>query len=213
MRPNSGGSYPVPVLMSSIKRHLSYANLIASLALFVAMGGVSWAAVTLPAGSVGSRQLKSNAVSSAKVLDHSLLAKDFKSGQLPRGLPGVPGSPGVPGPKGDPGAPGPRGEQGPTGDPGASNPKSVVVRRATTVVRAPGGVALFQVQCALGERAVGGGASLTTSGAAASLEQSFPIGDGAVRLGEGDTPTGWESLIRNDSDATTDATGYAVCAE
>jgi hypothetical protein len=87
----------------------------------------------------------------------------------------------------------------------------VVVRRSEIRLRAPGGVALFQVQCAVGERAVGGGASLAVSGAPAALEQSFPIGDGAARVPDGETPTGWESVIRNDSGADTDATGYAVC--
>jgi hypothetical protein len=34
--------------MGRITRHLSYANVAASLALFVALGGISWAAVALP---------------------------------------------------------------------------------------------------------------------------------------------------------------------
>ena len=34
--------------MARITRHLSYANVTASLALFVALGGISWAAVALP---------------------------------------------------------------------------------------------------------------------------------------------------------------------
>lgn len=177
------------------------------------MGGVSWAAVTLPAGSVGNRQLRSNAVSSTKVSDHSLLARDFKSGQLPRGLPGLPGAPGVPGPKGDTGAPGPQGDRGLKGDPGASDAKSVVVRSSTMLVRAPGGRALFQVQCVPGERAVGGGAGFASIDTTGQLEQSFPVGDGASALRDGDTPTGWASLIRNDSNVNADATGYAVCAD
>lgn len=41
---------------------LSYANVVASLALFVSLGGASYAAIELPAHSVGSRQLKAGAV-------------------------------------------------------------------------------------------------------------------------------------------------------
>jgi hypothetical protein len=41
-----------------IARHLSYANVTAALALFVALGGISWAAVVLPNNSVGTTQLK-----------------------------------------------------------------------------------------------------------------------------------------------------------
>ena len=58
---------------------------VAFAALMVALGGTSYAIAQLPANSVGTKQLKKNAVNAAKVKDRSLLAKDFKSGQLPRG--------------------------------------------------------------------------------------------------------------------------------
>ncbi|MEA2391318.1 MAG: hypothetical protein QOK31_1427 [Solirubrobacteraceae bacterium] len=67
----------------------------AYVALFVALGGTSYAALRLPANSVGSKQIRNNAVSSSKVHDRSLLAKDFKSGQLPRGATGPQGVPGT----------------------------------------------------------------------------------------------------------------------
>ena len=53
--------------MARIARHLSYANVAASLALFVALGGISWAAVALPNNSVGTKQLKKNAVTGPKI--------------------------------------------------------------------------------------------------------------------------------------------------
>jgi hypothetical protein len=97
-------------------KHLGYSNVIASLALFVALGGASYAAVTLPANSVGTKQLakkavtgskiKRNAVTSAKVQDGSLLAADFQPGQLKAGSQGPIGPAG---PKGDTGAAGERG--------------------------------------------------------------------------------------------------------
>lgn len=62
---------------------------IALLALFVALGGTSYAVAQLPANSVGAKQLKKNAVTAAKVKDRSLLAQDFKSGQLPAGATNV----------------------------------------------------------------------------------------------------------------------------
>lgn len=189
--------------MSAITSRLSYANVIASLALFIALGGVSWATVSLPRASVGNPQLKANAVSTEKVRNGSLLAADFKPGQLPPGPRGLAGTQGIPGPKGDP---------GPRGDPGAPGATNVVVRTQVADVNAAGGRALFQVLCAPGERAVGGGASTTDSLTAAELQQSFPVGDNGVRLGEGQTPTGWQTLVKNDSASTTSATGYAVCA-
>lgn len=87
-------------------------NVIGYLALFLALGGVSYAAVALPKNSVGTKQLKSNAVTGAKVKNNSLTAKDFKAGQLPAGATGAQG------PKGDAGA------KGEKGDPGATGPST-----------------------------------------------------------------------------------------
>ena len=74
-------------MMSSVLRHLRR-NVIAYAALFVALGGTSYAAIKLPANSVGTRQLKKGAVTAAKIKSHSLLAKDFKAGQLRSGAQG-----------------------------------------------------------------------------------------------------------------------------
>ncbi len=63
----------------------SPAMVVACAALFVSLGGVGYAAIVLPANSVGTKQLKRNAVNSAKVKKHSLLRSDFKRGQIPRG--------------------------------------------------------------------------------------------------------------------------------
>jgi hypothetical protein len=83
--------------MRTVLKHLSYANVTATLALLVALSGGAYAAVRLPANSVGTTQLKDNAVTSPKVLDGSLLGADFQDGQLPAGPPGPPGPPGVSG--------------------------------------------------------------------------------------------------------------------
>jgi hypothetical protein len=90
-------------------------NAIALVALFVALGGTSYAAMNLPANSVGTKQLRAGAVTAKKVRAGSLLAIDFKAGQLPRGpqgTPGIQGSPGQQGQKGDPGQPGTPGAPG-----------------------------------------------------------------------------------------------------
>jgi hypothetical protein len=55
--------------MSYIRR-----NVVAYLALFVALGGTSYAATQLPAGSVGTRQLRNGAVTNSKVRRGSLSA-------------------------------------------------------------------------------------------------------------------------------------------
>ncbi len=51
---------------------LSYANVLATLALFLALGGTSYAVTALPSNSVGTKQLKKNAVTGVKVKDGSL---------------------------------------------------------------------------------------------------------------------------------------------
>jgi hypothetical protein len=61
----------------------SPALVIGCLALGVALTGTSYADVlNVPFNSVGTRQLKANAVVSSKVTNHSLLAVDFKSDQF-----------------------------------------------------------------------------------------------------------------------------------
>jgi hypothetical protein len=60
----------------------SPAMAVALLALFVALGGVSYAATQLSKNSVGARQLKRNSVNGVKVKDRSLTASDFRPGVL-----------------------------------------------------------------------------------------------------------------------------------
>ena len=77
--------------------------LVACVSLMVALGGTGYAAIKLPRNSVGSTQLKANAVTGAKVKDRSLAAKDF-GGTLPRGPRGPAGPPGQPGSGSGPGS-------------------------------------------------------------------------------------------------------------
>jgi hypothetical protein len=96
-------------VLARFRAHLTFANAVSVLALFIALGGGAYA-LSLPKNSVGARQLKKNAVTSvkihsgavtaAKVRAHSLLARNFASGQLPigpRGPRGATGAQGVAG--------------------------------------------------------------------------------------------------------------------
>lgn len=101
-------------MRSRLRSRLTYANVVASIALFIALGGTSYGLAT---GSIGSREIKNNAVrgkdirngtiGSRDVKDGDLLAEDFKAGQLPAGERGLQGPPGPQGDKGERGLPGP----------------------------------------------------------------------------------------------------------
>ncbi len=114
-----------------VKKSLAYLRQhhVGLLALFLALSGTAYAA-TLPSNVVGTRQLKDNAVTSAKVKNRSLLSRDFKAGQLPRGRRGATGPRGPAGATGATGARGPQGSQGAAGRNGATN---VTVRNSAAV--------------------------------------------------------------------------------
>ena len=57
-------------------------NAVAYVALFVALGGTGYAAVNLPAGSVGTRQLRNGAVTSSKLANGSVGAVKLASGSV-----------------------------------------------------------------------------------------------------------------------------------
>jgi hypothetical protein len=44
-------------MWARLRSRLTYANVLASVALFIALGGASYAAVQIPKGSVGTKQL------------------------------------------------------------------------------------------------------------------------------------------------------------
>jgi hypothetical protein len=155
---------------------LSYANVVSSLAVFVALGGSSYAAVQLSKNSVRSQHIKngqvkradlaSNSVDSRRVRDRSLLPADFAAGQLPAGAAGLagpagaqglPGAAGETGATGAKGAEGARGPEGPQGPPGLSE---IEVVTATSVDDSDGTKSIT-VTCPAGKRAIGGGGGAT----------------------------------------------------
>jgi hypothetical protein len=68
--------------MRTIRSKLTYANVVATLALFIALGGVSYAAVKLPKNSVGEKQIKKNAVTAKKIKKNSVTGAKVKDGSL-----------------------------------------------------------------------------------------------------------------------------------
>jgi hypothetical protein len=147
----------------------------------------------IPRNSVGTLQLKRNAVTSSKlapntvrtgqVVDGSLLTTDFKPGQIPQG---------------------PKGDKGDKGDAGATK---VVVRLSTLHTTAGSGAGGDTASCREGEKAVGGGVGPTgvTIGTF-SVVNSRPNPPTA-----GATPTAWVGQVAWSNAGTTWAV-YVICA-
>ena len=148
-------------------RRPSPAMVVACLALLVALGGTSVAAVSqLARNSVGPAQLqfgavtnpkiRSNAVTSAKVRNRSLLRTDFAPGQLPAG------------PTGPQGPAGPTGAAGPAGAAGVIGAITVRTAAVSVVDGAIDGVfntGRVQRLCEGAERAISAGTSWGDDGA------------------------------------------------
>jgi hypothetical protein len=143
-------------MLARIGSRLTYANVMASVAIFVALGGSSYAALRVTGQNVPKdaltgadiknltgRDVRNNTLSgadvtglrSADIADGALHAKDFAPGQLttgpagPQGATGqqgLKGEKGDTGPKGDKGDAGPKGDKGDTGAQGAPGPVHMV---------------------------------------------------------------------------------------
>ena len=93
--------------MRALRERASYANVMATIAVFVALGGTSYAIATLPRDSVGARQvrdgaigkteLRKRAVRSRHVRNESLRTEDLSQSARDE-LRGQTGPPGPPGP-------------------------------------------------------------------------------------------------------------------
>src|SRR3954454_8292375 len=81
-------------MLGMIRSKVTYANVMATIAMFIALGGGAYAATTLKPNSVGTKQIKKaavtnaklgkNAVTGAKVKDGSLTGSDLNLATLPK---------------------------------------------------------------------------------------------------------------------------------
>lgn len=182
----------------------SPAMLVAFVALVISLGGNSYAAVKLAKNSVTSRAIKDgevnradlakNAVGSDQVADRSLLATDFKAGQLPTG------------------AQGPKGDKGDKGDAGHL---TLAVRAASanrTATNTDPNVAAT-ARCNPGELATGGGAHSVMGALIGDGPTSEPLAFFAI----GGTPpsapsNAWSAVAQGNPGDPVDVTAWVVCA-
>lgn len=185
----------------------SLALVVALLALVVATGGTSYAAVTLAKNSVLSKHikngqvktadLKDGAVTGAKVTDGSLAAGDFAAGQLPAGPAGPAG---------------PKGATGAQGVPGPTNTVTVVGSSGSIANNSFGGAT---AQCPAGMQAVGGGPDLQNV-LTMYVTSSFPLVDNnspyLLANGQYGPATGWRAYARNETGGSANFKVMVVCA-
>ena len=140
------------------------------------LGEAAYNAV-VPRNSVGTLQLKRNAVTSSKlapntvrtgqVVNASLIVEDFKPGQIPQG------------PKGDKGD---KGDRGPTGPVGISGYEIV---QASATVNANSTLSSIQPTCPAGKRVLGGAAAVVQGASTVGVfynVQVFGIGPNANNI-------------------------------
>jgi hypothetical protein len=67
-----------------IRAHTTYANVTATVALFIAVGGSSYAAITLPRNSVGERQIKPRAIGPSEMKSGAIGTRALKNRSIRR---------------------------------------------------------------------------------------------------------------------------------
>jgi hypothetical protein len=100
-------------MFSRLRERMTFANTMSLVAVFIALGGTSYAAVKIPRNSVSAAQIKTGGVGSSEVKNGALRNIDFRAGELPAGAKGDKGD------KGDPGTNGTNGTNGVDGAPDA----------------------------------------------------------------------------------------------
>ena len=68
-------------MIRRLRENLNYANVVASIALFVALGGTSYA-LTLPRNSVGSKQIRARAVGASELRGSAVRGPDVRDRSL-----------------------------------------------------------------------------------------------------------------------------------
>jgi hypothetical protein len=195
--------------MDWIRRAPSLPTVISLMALFVALGGTSVAAISLSKNSVGAKQIKRNAVGApeikrsavrtGEVRNGALRVEDFAAGQLPAG------------PKGDKGD---QGIQGIQGEPGADATDLEITVQRTDVALADNTTQAVEASCLPETKAIAGGSSVDQTGSDdITLLVSRP-GNGGFIPNDGQSYNDWRAVYRNPAGGTgaAEIRAFVICA-
>jgi|1186.fasta_scaffold217339_1 hypothetical protein len=194
------------ILKRLFRRHTTA---VAYLALFVALGGSAYAAVT-----VTGKNIKDATVTGRDIKNRSLGTNKLSAATL-KSLAGRPGPVGPQGPAGDRGPAGRNGDPGRTGNTGPAGPGGPAGPRGPSGISGyeyltakldipPNTAKRGQVNCPHGKQALGGGVANVIYGASTYVWESAPAGS---------SPTGWVAGVFNEADDVT-ITDYVwvICA-
>jgi hypothetical protein len=199
--------------MSFLRRHLTYANVVASLALFLALGGAAFAATQLPRNSVGTGQLKPEAVTSGKIAKKT--RSQLMGSRGPQGPQGAQGKTGKVGPKGATGAKGATGTAGAKGADGTNGtgPAFEVFRSTQLPLPSGEGKTVLTQNLAAGAYVVEANVNLAASGGTAA-EVFCTLSSSAEPHGEASTtvPGNGEATIPLSGTQSFGATGAVTLA-
>jgi hypothetical protein len=195
-------------MLSRTFHHLQR-NLVAYLALFVALSSTGYAAST--------KLMPKNSVGSAQVINGSLRKVDINAGTLTalrgakgaRGLQGPAGPQGSQGPQGAQGAQGAQGLQGlqgAKGDTGPPGPVSLIYVASNTTPLPAGTIGYALAWCPAGMVVTGGGAFTDSSDPGVSVHSSF------IATSDGTNPDQWVVAMNNASATDTTFDAEAMCA-
>lgn len=67
-------------MLKQLRSRMTYANAMSTVAVFIALGGSSYAALTLPRNSVGANQIRTGAVHSSELRDRTIQLRDISFG-------------------------------------------------------------------------------------------------------------------------------------
>jgi hypothetical protein len=178
--------------MKRVFRRPSPAMIVASIGVFIAIGGPSYAASQITGkqiknSSITGTDIKNSSIKSADIKNGSLITKDFKSGSIPAGPAGPAGAAGAPGVA--------FGHL----DYNASAPVTVL----------DGTQGFVEVACDPGLVEVGGGI-YSQGGLGININASYPstgTEGGVVGV------TGWAGYVNNEGGSDYDITAYVACAQ
>ena len=195
---------------------------VAYLALFAALGGSAYAAVTVTGtnikdGTVTGRDVRNRSLGANELTPKALRSLTARSGSQgaagPKGDTGPKGDPGARGPAGPRGSAGPAGPAGPMGPEGAPGPRGPSGYSGWSYHTeghsiAPEDYETWGVNCPAGKHALGGGVAASGPYVGnyryGSVVQSAPAGADA---------TGWVVTYSNDfSQGTMSAYVWVLCA-